>query len=216
MNSKRILVVDDSDFDRDLFTKVLVRHGFEVTQARSSEAALEMIDQNPPDLATLDIIMPGTSGSALVQMIRKKFNRIQLPIVMTTIIDSPDSIVECLNLGANDYIPKPIHFEVAVMRIRTQLQLSELSREMGRLKQVEAIQAMITTCHHELNNPLGAAMCTVQIMDEEGTHDKELISNLKKSLDRMSGVIKRIYALNNQEHLVFENYANSTKMMKID
>ena len=88
------------------------------------------------DLVLLDIEMPGVSGLDALVAIRKTYSPIQLPVIMVTARSHSEDIVNGLELGANDYITKPVDFPVALARIHTQLSHAARSRRFVRAKNV--------------------------------------------------------------------------------
>jgi len=121
-----LLVVDDDEMARDVLTRRLERLGYTVTAAADGRQALELIARQPFDVVLLDIKMPGLTGFQVLQAIRRIHSVTDLPVVMVTSSDDSDSIVEALQLGANDYVTKPIDFPVALARIRTHLLLRQM------------------------------------------------------------------------------------------
>ena len=111
---------------RDVLTRRLERLGYTVTAAADGRQALELIARQPFDVVLLDIKMPGLTGFQVLQAIRRIHSVTDLPVVMVTSSDDSDSIVEALQLGANDYVTKPIDFPVALARIRTHLLLRQM------------------------------------------------------------------------------------------
>ena len=157
MKQKKVLIVDDSEFDRQLLGKAFARKDkFQTLEAASGVECLRCLDEQPVDLVLLDILMPGSVGTEVLTEIRKKFNPIELPIIMVTSRADVSDVIGCLKCGANDYITKPVNFEVATSRILTHLTLGDLSRKMTRLQEKSALNAMVTTYNHEINNPLAA------------------------------------------------------------
>jgi PAS domain S-box-containing protein len=116
-----LLVVDDEEFNRDMLSRRLQRAGYGVVVAEDGHRALEAIDSRPPDLVLLDIMMPGLNGYDVLKRIRATSGRAHLPVIMVTAKAQTDDIVEALDLGADDYLTKPVDFAVALARIRTQL-----------------------------------------------------------------------------------------------
>src|SRR5215475_9289361 len=98
-----LLLVDDDEMARDLLGRRLERIGYTVTPAADGEQALELIAREAFDVVLLDIKMPGLSGFQVLQAIRRIHSVTDLPVVMVTSSDDSDSIVEALELGANDY-----------------------------------------------------------------------------------------------------------------
>jgi diguanylate cyclase (GGDEF)-like protein/PAS domain S-box-containing protein len=116
-----LLIVDDDALNREMMMRRLSRRGFNVASAESGEAALNWMKQNQADLVLLDIEMPGTSGLDVLAQLRQNHTPAQLPIIMVTGKISSDDVVQALNIGANDYITKPIDFPVVLARIQTQI-----------------------------------------------------------------------------------------------
>jgi PAS domain S-box-containing protein len=116
-----ILVVDDDPVNRDLLCRRLVRVGYVAPQAASGQEALDMIAERPIDLVLLDIEMPHMSGLSVLHTIRQIHASSRLPVLMVTARDQSNDVVTALDLGADDYITKPIDFQVAFARIRTHL-----------------------------------------------------------------------------------------------
>jgi diguanylate cyclase (GGDEF)-like protein/PAS domain S-box-containing protein len=122
-----LLIVDDEESNRDMLSRRLERHGFEVLVAEDGPQALETIRKSTPDLVLLDIRMPGMSGMQVLQAIRAQHPPSRLPVIMVTAEGHSASIVEALQAGANDYITKPVDMPVALARIRTLLSQKTLS-----------------------------------------------------------------------------------------
>jgi diguanylate cyclase (GGDEF)-like protein/PAS domain S-box-containing protein len=116
-----ILVVDDSEFNRDALSRRLVQKGFLVEIAADGIGALECAGKGRHDLVLLDVEMPGMSGLEVLSRLRASRSQTELPVIMVTARAQSADIVEALNLGANDYITKPIDFPVALARIHTHL-----------------------------------------------------------------------------------------------
>src|SRR5260221_5609586 len=123
MNSPpcRILIVDDNQMNRDMLARRLERKGYVIQVAESARSLLERIREEPADLVLLDVEMPEISGLDALQTLRGCYSPIQLPIIMVTAKDQSEDIVKARDLGANDYLTKPIDFPVALARIRTQV-----------------------------------------------------------------------------------------------
>ena len=118
----RILVVDDVADNRDILTRRLVRRGFEVVEAAGGQEALMQVDEQPFDVILLDIMMPDLSGNEVLRRIRERFSNTELPVIMVTAKSQSEDVVESLNLGANDYVTKPVDFAVAIARINSHVE----------------------------------------------------------------------------------------------
>jgi diguanylate cyclase (GGDEF)-like protein/PAS domain S-box-containing protein len=123
MNSQagRLLIVDDNELNRDMLARRLARKGYEIVLAASARQLPERVKEESIDLVLLDIEMPEISGLEALKTLRETYSPIQLPIIMVTAKDQSEDVVKALDLGANDYVTKPIDFAVALARIGTQL-----------------------------------------------------------------------------------------------
>jgi diguanylate cyclase (GGDEF)-like protein/PAS domain S-box-containing protein len=117
----RLLIVDDNEMNRDMLARRLQRKGFEVVPAGSAQEMQERIKEQRPDLVLLDIEMPEISGLDALKTLRQTYSPIELPVIMVTAKNQSEDIVKALDLGANDYVTKPIDFAVTLARIGTQL-----------------------------------------------------------------------------------------------
>jgi diguanylate cyclase (GGDEF)-like protein/PAS domain S-box-containing protein len=116
-----LLVVDDTEFNRDTLARRLVQKGFHVDTAADGEEALARASSGKYDLVLLDVEMPGVSGLDVLKQLRLTRSRTELPVIMVTGRTESADIVEALSLGANDYVGKPIDFPVALARVNTHL-----------------------------------------------------------------------------------------------
>ena len=119
--TRAILVVDDNEMNRDVLSRRLQRHGYEVAVAVDGQQALEQIAARGFALVLLDIEMPGLGGLEVLQIIRRTQSAAELPVIMVTARHESTDVVAALNAGANDYVTKPIDFAVTIARIETQL-----------------------------------------------------------------------------------------------
>lgn len=213
MSKRSILVVDDSDFDRGLLVKALSMKGnFSTLEASSGQQCLEMIATHQIGLILMDILMPGEIGSDVLKKIREKYNAIELPIIMVTSKTDTADVISCLQAGANDYIMKPMNFEIAVSRISTHLKLAEISYVMAKLKETAALNAMITTYNHKINNPLAIAIGT---LNEKDLNDPSIKEKLSAALWQVADIVKKIKLVTEKSEIEYDEYAGSGKMVKI-
>ena len=119
--TSRLLIVDDNEMNRDMLARRLARKGYEIAVTPSAHDLLERVKLDGTDLVLLDIEMPEVSGLDALKTLREAYSAIELPIIMVTAKNQSEDIVKALDLGANDYLTKPIDFPVALARIGTQL-----------------------------------------------------------------------------------------------
>ncbi len=128
-----VLVVDDDENNRDVLGRVLQLKGYAVVLAASGPEALEIVSSKPVDLVLLDIMMPDVSGLDVLKALRASHARDALPVIMATAKDQPKDVVDALEMGANDYVTKPLDFAVVMARIEAQLSLKRATGEIRRL-----------------------------------------------------------------------------------
>src|SRR3954471_16554768 len=116
-----LLVVDDVEENRDLLSRRLKREGYDVAVAESGAAALATLAAKRIDLVLLDVMMPGISGIDVLKAIRADPRIASIPVIMATARTDSSDVVEALDLGANDYVTKPIDFPVLNARVTTAL-----------------------------------------------------------------------------------------------
>ena len=110
-----ILVVDDDDEIRSLVKQYLNQNNFLVTTAKSAEDAAQKIDIIKFDLIVLDIMMPGKSG---LEFIKENKNKLKTPVILLTAKGAASERVEGLEIGADDYLPKPFEPKELILRIK--------------------------------------------------------------------------------------------------
>jgi DNA-binding response OmpR family regulator len=129
----RILVVDDISDNRTILTRRFQRRGFDVVEADNGLTAIELIAQGPFDLVLLDVMMPGIDGIETLKRIRDQRSPSALPVIMVTAKSESTNIVDALELGANDYVTKPVDFAVALARVNTQISRKRAEQQVARV-----------------------------------------------------------------------------------
>jgi phosphoserine phosphatase RsbU/P len=132
----RVLVVDDHAMNVELLAIHLRRLGYQVASADSGPAALAAVAAEPPDLILLDVLMPGMSGLEVLRRLRDDPASADLPVILVSGLGETEDIVEGLQLGANDYVTKPINLPVLQARLATH---AALKRARDALKQSAAL-----------------------------------------------------------------------------
>src|ERR1700731_1344756 len=106
----RLLIVNDNDMNRDMLARRLERKGYEIVLADSGRELGQRVKDERIDLILLDIEMPEISGLDALRTLRQTYSPIELPIIMVTAKTQSEDVVKALELGANDYVTKPIDF----------------------------------------------------------------------------------------------------------
>jgi DNA-binding response OmpR family regulator len=117
-----VLIVDDEPMARTLLRLMLVRAGFNVSEAENGSDALAKVKKNRPDIILLDVMMPGMDGFMVCESIRGQDDMTNLPIIMLSAKTDLDSINRGLRLGATKYLTKPISPEDLTAHVRDALE----------------------------------------------------------------------------------------------
>jgi serine phosphatase RsbU (regulator of sigma subunit) len=129
-----VLVVDDSPLNRDLLSRRLIRQGLSVTSAENGRSALDMLGGGGIDLVLLDVMMPEMSGFEVLAQLKAHDTLRHVPVIMISAAEDADGIARCIELGAEDYLPKP--FNPVILKARV-----EASLEKKRLRDRERVHA---------------------------------------------------------------------------
>ncbi|RIH90602.1 Sensor kinase CckA [Calidithermus terrae] len=163
----RILVVDDNRVNRLTLARTLEQQGHAVALAEDGRQALERLGQEPFDAVLLDILMPEMDGYAVLARMKDDPALRHVPVIVITALDEVDSAVRCIEMGAEDYLPKP--FNAVFLRARLEaslrrkklrdleqayLQQELMLRQSEKLATLGKLSAGIA---HELGNPVAAA-----------------------------------------------------------
>lgn len=135
----KILVVDDEYISRQMLAHLLSGHSFEVCQVDDGLQAITAVDASQFDLVLLDVTIPGMDGLEVLQRLRQRWPASDLPVIMVTADGQSESVVRAFELGANDYITKPIDAPVILARIATQI---GFRRTLIRLRESEERYAL--------------------------------------------------------------------------
>ena len=127
-----ILVVDDIEDNRDMLARRLRRQGYEVLTAAGGQVALDMLAARPLDLVLLDVMMPDLDGYAVLQRLKADPALRDIPVLMISALDELDSVVRCIQLGADDYLGKPFDPVLLQARIGACLEKKRLHDQEAR------------------------------------------------------------------------------------
>jgi len=140
-----ILIVEDEELNRDIMARRLQSKEYNIRFAVDGQEALDMVAEKKPDLILLDIMLPEIMGLQVLHTLRQSYSMVDLPIIMVTAIDEDQRIIRALELGASDYVTKPVNFPILLARVQTQLSLKQLS---------SLNTEFLATASHDLRKPL--------------------------------------------------------------
>lgn len=137
--SARILVVDDNESNRYTLIERLRREGYTAIEtAASGRAAIEMVSRRPFDLILLDIMMPGVDGFSVLEYVKSDMSLRHTPVIMISSIDEMESVARCIEMGAEDFLPKPFNPVLLRARVGACLERKRLhDQESLYLEQIE-------------------------------------------------------------------------------
>jgi two-component system, cell cycle response regulator len=130
VSDQRILVVDDNPDNVEIIDARLSSRGFTVETATNGEEALARVEENPPHLILLDVMMPVMDGYEVSRRIKGSDSLPFIPIILVTARDSTQDKVEGLDAGADDYLTKPINFPELEARVRSMLRIKRLQDQL--------------------------------------------------------------------------------------
>jgi PAS domain S-box-containing protein len=207
-----LLVVDDDEMNRDLLSRQLERLGHKVMVTENGRQALEAIKAHNFDLVLLDIIMPEISGFQVLQKLRKHGSWRHIPVIMISAVDEMDSVVRCIEMGAEDYLPKP--FDPVLLRARVGACLEKKRlRDMERKHSEEALRESEEKYQTILPNI------------EDGYYEVDLAGNmtffndamcriLRYSKDELKGMNYRQYMSEDNARIVYRTFNKVLRMGK--
>jgi len=123
-NQQTVLIVDDTLVNIDILKSVLCPH-YAIKIATNGELALKIVDKQPPDLIILDIIMPDMDGYEVCRRLKSNETSAKIPIIFVTSKQAANNEQACFDLGAVDYITKPIRPAIVIARVKAQLELAD-------------------------------------------------------------------------------------------
>jgi class 3 adenylate cyclase len=129
----RLLVVDDNKVNRLLLARSLEMQGHSVALAENGRVALEMLRREPFDLLLLDIEMPEMNGLQLLEQLKADRQLRDIPVIVTSVVEGLDSVVRCIELGAEDYLHKPVNPVLLKARIGASLEKKRLRDQQKEL-----------------------------------------------------------------------------------
>ena len=136
-------MVDDDDDGRDALAALLEAHGYGVMSARDGSEALRTTERDSPSLVISDVVMPFVDGFELVRKLRARATSADVPVILLTGHDETTRRVEGLDLGADDFLAKPVAPAELLARVRVHLRHAERRRELERRVHVDPLTEVL-------------------------------------------------------------------------
>ncbi|MGH8477410.1 MAG: response regulator [Methylococcales bacterium] len=169
-----LLVVDDNEANRDMLVRRLQHQGYRVSAAQDGRQALDFVEERLVDLILLDVLMPGMDGYETLKRLKSDLRFRDIPVIMISALDELQSVVRCIEHGAEDYLPKP--FNPVLLRARIGACL-----EKKRLRDQEMIYL------RDVSEVTQAASAV-----EEGSFAAEMLSRVSRRPDEL-GQLARVF-----------------------
>ena len=152
---KTLLLIDDRPENLDLLISFLEKYDLNIIVATSGEQGLERLQHAKPDIILLDIMMPGVDGFEVCRRLKESDAFSQIPIILMSALDDPVDKVRGLELGAVDYITKPYKVEEVYARVKNQLYIQGLKKQMAEMKMPQSEQTLGQAKHSIRSEDLG-------------------------------------------------------------
>lgn len=130
----KILIVDDKKLNRKLLRSYLTDAGYtEIVEAASGQEAISKVEGEKPDLVLLDIVMPGMDGIEVCRLLKSKKETLIIPVIMVTALDDRKVKLKCLEMGADDFLNKPVDSMELTARVRSLLRVKDYYQQLREL-----------------------------------------------------------------------------------
>lgn len=190
-----ILIVDDIARNIQIVGNILRKENYQISYAQSGKAALERVENNQFDLILLDIMMPELNGFELCDILKKKPNTKDIPIIFLTAKSDVESTIEGFKKGAVDYITKPFNGTELLARIENHLALRQARQELALLNASK--DKFFSIIAHDLKNPISAFENVTSLLNDkydllDENEKKEFIKMLKESANNVYDLLENL------------------------
>ncbi|MEM9922314.1 MAG: response regulator [Cyanobacteria bacterium P01_D01_bin.50] len=225
VGDENILIVDDSLEILQILSETLSEYGYTVQSVVSGSMALTAAKSTPPDLILLDIYMPEIDGYQVCQQLKASEITCDIPIIFLSGLHDVLEKVKAFQIGGADYITKPFQFEELLARVKHQITIQRLSRQLKKQNQqlereiaqrrkaeLEAIAAsqaksnFLSNMSHELRTPLNAILGFAKLMSDDSLLNSEQLENIRiihRSAKHLLELINDILELSKIESGIF-------------
>ncbi len=189
----KILVIDDEDNFRQVVIKFLSKQGFEVVAASEGKAGVGLAGEALPDLVVCDLNMPGMDGYEVLATLRRDARLADIPVIFLTGQAEPSQVRQGMNLGADDYLTKPVDLADLLRAIRVRLNRRATQRQRQE-KQMERAMRLFGGIVHDLRDPLFVVLGYTNLL-QRGVGEDASLEAPKQILDRMQQAVLRMQAI---------------------
>lgn len=218
MEKDKILVVEDEKDASYILEKLLSKNNFEVEKAGNGLEALEILKTFVPKVILADWTMPVMDGLNLCDKVKSDPKLRNIYFIILTAKTSLNDRVTGLDVGADDFLIKPIENQELLARIRSGIRIFNLQSELSNSAHTQALVELACTIGHSLNNPLSSLILSLQNLKSDFTQQKlekhsEDFEIIEKSIERIELLISQLTKLENPQLI---DYTDKSKMIKLD
>lgn len=218
IDKDKILVVEDERDTRFILEKLLTKNNFEVMTANNGQEALVALETYAPKVILADWTMPIMDGLELCNQIK---NNEKYKIIYYIILTARTSLrdrVTGLDVGADDFLMKPIENQELVARIKSGIRIFNLQRELKAIEHSKAVVELACTIGHKINNPLSSLKIAMNnlkeaIPEKSSEQSVEDFQIMQQAIERIQTFVQQLTHLENPEII---NYTDESKMIKFD
>lgn len=225
----RILIADDDPDTRAIVSSILSLLECDIVEAQDGLEAMAICEKGLPDLAVLDVMMPGHQGTEVCSFIKSQASGPLVPVIMLTARDTVQDKVDAFDIGADDYLTKPFNYQELQARIKALLRVRSLNVKLHeanlellaaqeKIVQQErqlVVMQLAGTAAHELGQPLSAILLNCHLLQSLPREDEKVsgvINAIKSDAKRMAEIIERLEKVDAGKT---RNYFDSTDILKM-
>lgn len=213
-----VLLVEDEKDTRYILEKLLSKNDFVVETAINGQEALEKLKSFSPKVILADWTMPVMDGLTLCSLLKKDPKYKSIYFIILTARTSLNDRVTGLDLGADDFLVKPIENQELIARIRSGVRIFDLQNELKLVEHSKALIEMACTIGHNLNNPLSSLSMAIEnlkteISDKNKIKFEEDLNIIHLSIEKIKSLATQLINIQNPELV---NYSDNQKMIKLD
>lgn len=229
MKSARILIADDDPDARAIVRLGVEALGLSYVEAEDGNKAWQLFQEHTPDLAILDRMMPGLSGTDVCRKIKGDSHGLHVPVILLTACDGLQDKVDAFSDGVDDYLTKPFHLEELQARLKALLRVRELTLKLQeKNEQLIMVQDQLIkherqllvgqlagTAAHQLGQPLSAIMLNCHLIEKLPATDEryqKALQAIKQDAKRMAELIEQLKSADASKT---ESYHGKTAILDI-
>ncbi len=192
----RILVVDDNELNRDMLSRQLERQNHEVSTAPDGPTALAMLRAQRFDVVLLDLMMPEMNGFDVLQAVRGDAALSNVAVILVSALDEMESVVRCIEAGAEDYLFKPVNPTLLRARLKSTLDKLRADETVRRKQRLESIGLLAAGIAHDFNNLLTGIIGHAQLLEQvlEIPEDRQMAASITEAGERAAELTKQLLA----------------------